>query len=82
MVLLWGRPLWWASGEEMTWPLIKGWKRAEPSSAHYGSFMQRAELGSARPSSELAREARLGSFLAREPARRANEPTHKCRSAL
>jgi hypothetical protein len=22
MVFLWGRPLWWASGEEVTWPVV------------------------------------------------------------
>ena len=24
MALLWGRPLWWASGEEVTWSLVLG----------------------------------------------------------
>jgi hypothetical protein len=58
------------------------WKRAEPSSARCGSLLQRAELGSARPSGELEKAARLGSLLAREPARRANELSHKRKFAL
>jgi hypothetical protein len=47
-----------------------------------GVETSRAELGSARPSGELGKEARLGSLRAREPARRANEPSHKYKSAL
>jgi hypothetical protein len=56
--------------------------RARLGLARCGSLMQRAELGSARPSGELENEARLGSLLAREPARRANEPSHKRKTAL
>jgi hypothetical protein len=48
--------------------------RARLGSARCDSLTQRAKLGSARPSSELGKAARLGSFRAREPARRANEP--------
>jgi hypothetical protein len=55
----------------------------EPSRARLGSVTERARLGSARPFHELAKEARLGSTLAREPARlgSAREPysgTYRC----
>jgi hypothetical protein len=43
--------------------------RARLGSARCGSVPERARLGSARPFHELAKEARLGSTLAREPAR-------------
>jgi len=43
--------------------------RARLGSARCGSAHERAEPGSARPSNELADEARLGSYEAREPAR-------------
>jgi hypothetical protein len=56
--------------------------RARLGSARCGSFTQRARLGSARSSDELGKAARLGSLQAREPARRANEPIHKFKSAL
>jgi hypothetical protein len=54
----------------------------EPSRARLGSFTYRAKLGSVRPSGELGKPARLGSLRAREPARRANEPSHKCKYSL
>jgi hypothetical protein len=64
-------------------PMLRlGVERVKPSSAHCDSLMQRAELGLTRPSGELEKVAQLGSLLAREPARRANEPSHKRRSAL
>jgi hypothetical protein len=43
--------------------------RARLGSARCGSVPERAQLGSARPFHELVKEARLGSTLAREPAR-------------
>jgi hypothetical protein len=42
---------------------------ARLGSARCGSVPERARLGSARPFHELVKEARLGSTLAREPAR-------------
>jgi hypothetical protein len=38
--------------------------------------------GLGRPSGELEKAPRLGLLLAREPARRGNEPSHKHKSAL
>jgi hypothetical protein len=54
--------------------------RAELGALRLGhaTTMKRAELGSARPSDELGKEARLGSLW----ARRANEPSHKHKSTL
>jgi hypothetical protein len=46
--------------------------RARLGSARCGSVPERARLGSARLFHELAKEARLGSTLAREPARLAS----------
>jgi hypothetical protein len=43
--------------------------RARLGSARCGSVPERARLDSARPFHELVKEARLGSTLAREPAR-------------
>jgi hypothetical protein len=70
-------------------PTIYKWKNLktggnEPSRARarLGSARSRNELGSARSSDELGKAARLGSFQAREPARRANEPSHKFKSTL
>jgi hypothetical protein len=50
--------------------------------ARGGNEPSRARLSSARLSHELEKAARLGSLLAREPARRANEPRYKIKSAL
>jgi hypothetical protein len=56
--------LWSRAGNEPS--------RARLGSARCGSVSERARLGSARPFHELAKEARLDSTLAREPARLAS----------
>jgi hypothetical protein len=57
--------------KRLPWRCIEPTTRAgnKPSRARLGAARCLNELGSARPFHELAKEARLGSTLAREPTR-------------